>query len=118
MFLPVVRIGAYRVPRTSNCAGIFLPPPNRKSQNASDARQMGETLNLLFCSREDGTYELQVKESWSGHAVSGSFVPPYTPRQLTALLRKLNTLEIDDEELHDIGHRLFLALCGSETPGA
>src|SRR5712664_2444420 len=79
---------------------------------------MGETLNLLFCSREDGTYELEVKESWSGHAVSGSFVPPYTPRQLTALLRKLNTLEIDDQELHDIGHRLFLALCGSETPGA
>src|SRR5258708_13322935 len=79
---------------------------------------MGETLNLLFCSREDGTYELEVKESWSGHAVSGSFVPPYTPRQLTSLLRKLNTLEIDDQELHDIGHRLFLALCGSETPGA
>src|SRR5258708_17366881 len=79
---------------------------------------MGETLNLLFCSREDGTYELEVKESWSGHAVSGSFVSPYTPRQLTALLRKLNTLEIDDQELHDIGHRLFLALCGSETPGA
>ncbi len=78
---------------------------------------MGETLNLLFRSREDGTYELEVKESWSGRVVNGNFVPPYTPRQLTALLRKLNTLEIDDQELHDIGRRLFLALCGSETPG-
>ena len=78
---------------------------------------MGETLNLLFRNRDDGTFELQVKESWSGRVVSGSFVPPYTPRQLNALLKRLNTLESEDHELREIGHRLFLALCGSETPG-
>ena len=79
---------------------------------------MGETLNLLFRSREDGTFELQVKESWSGRTVSGNFVPPYTTRQLNALLKKLNNLDSGDQELREIGHRLFLALCGSETPGA
>ncbi len=79
---------------------------------------MGETLNLLFRSREDNTFELQVKESWSGRVVSGSFVPPYKTRQLNALLKKLNTFESDDQELLNIGQRLFLALCGSETPGA
>jgi hypothetical protein len=79
---------------------------------------MGETLNLLFRDREDGTFELQVKESWSGRVVSGSFVPPYQTRQLNALLKKLNTLEGDDEELREIGQHLFLALCDSETPGS
>ncbi|HEX9132358.1 MAG TPA: tetratricopeptide repeat protein, partial [Ktedonobacteraceae bacterium] len=79
---------------------------------------MGETLNLLFRDREDGTFELQVKESWSGRVVSGSFVPPYKTRQLNTLLKKLNTFESDDQELREIGQRLFLALCGSETPGA
>src|SRR5947209_5932200 len=78
---------------------------------------MGETLNLLFRSRDDGTFELQVKESWSGRTVSGSFVPPYTTRQLNALQRKLNGLEESDQHLRDIGQRLFFALCGSETPG-
>jgi tetratricopeptide (TPR) repeat protein len=77
----------------------------------------GETLNLLFRSRADGTFELQVKESWSGRTVSGSFVPPYTSKQLNALQKKLNTLESRDDDLREIGHRLFLALCGSETPG-
>ncbi len=79
---------------------------------------MGETLNLLFRGREDNTFELQVKESWSGRLVSGTFVPPYKTRQLNALLKKLNTLEGDDEELREIGQHLFLALCESETPGA
>ncbi len=78
---------------------------------------MGETLNLQFSSRGDGTFELQVRESWSGRVVRGSFVPPYTPRQLNTLLKKLNLLESDSQELRDIGQRLFLALCGSETPG-
>jgi tetratricopeptide (TPR) repeat protein len=79
---------------------------------------MGETLNLLFRSREDGTFELQVKESWSGRTVSGSFVPPYQTKQLNALLKRLNSFENDEQELRAIGQRLFLALCGSETPGA
>jgi tetratricopeptide (TPR) repeat protein len=79
---------------------------------------MGETLNLLFRNREDGTYELQVKESWSGRTVNGSFIPPYTNKQLTALQKKLNNLDSGYSELREIGHRLFLALCGSETPGA
>ncbi len=78
---------------------------------------MGETLNLLFRSRENGAYELQVKESWSGRIVCGSFVPPYTSKQLNTVLKKLNNLDSDYQELREIGQRLFLALCGSETPG-
>lgn len=78
---------------------------------------MAETLNLLFQKREDETFELQVRGSWSGRFVSGSFIPPYNFRQLNALLKRLNNLESDQRELREIGHRLFLALCGSETPG-
>src|SRR5713101_3440007 len=78
---------------------------------------MGETLNLLFQSREKNTFELQVKESWSGRTVSGNFVPPYTTRQLNALLKRLNNMECSEHEQREIGQRLFLALCGSETPG-
>jgi tetratricopeptide (TPR) repeat protein len=81
------------------------------------AARMGETLNLLFRSRDDGTFELQVKENWSGHTVRGSFVPPYTNKQLNALLKRLNNLDSSYQELREIGQRLFLALCGSETPG-
>ncbi len=79
---------------------------------------MGETLNLLFRSLDNGNFELQVKENWSGHTVSGNFVPPYSTRQLTTLHKKLNSQESTDADLREIGYRLFLALCGSETPGA
>src|SRR5579859_2539797 len=79
---------------------------------------MGETLNLLFRSREDGTFELQVRENWSWLMVSGSFVQPYTSRQLNALQKKLNKLNNSLNDLREIGHRLFLALCGSKIPGA
>src|SRR5437867_3079651 len=78
---------------------------------------MGETLNLLFRNLEDGTFELQARENWSGRTVSGSFVPPYTSRQLNALQKKLNKFNNNINDLHEIGYRLFLALCGSETPG-
>src|SRR5438874_9820550 len=78
---------------------------------------MGETLHLLFRRRENGAFELQVRENWSGCAVSGSFVPPYTGRQLNALHKKLNKFNNSIPDLRDIGYRLFLALCGSETPG-
>src|SRR5947209_14635578 len=78
---------------------------------------MGETLHLLFRSRENGVFELQVKENWSGRTVSGSFVPPYTGRQLNALQKRLNKFNNSDHDLREIGYRLFLALCGSETPG-
>jgi len=50
--------------------------------------------------------------------VSGSFVPPYTTKQLNALHKKLNNLDSNDADLREIGQRLFLALCGSDTPGA
>jgi tetratricopeptide (TPR) repeat protein len=90
------------------------PPIPTECERTPD---MGETLNLLFRSRENGAFELEVRESWSGRAVSGSFVPPYTTRQLNPLLKKLNALESNDSELREIGHRLFLALCGSEKPG-
>src|SRR3954469_17943144 len=78
-------------------------------------RVMAETLNLLFQKREDETFELQVRGSWSGRSVSGSFVPPYTTRQLNMLLKKLNGLESDARELREIGYRLFSALCGAEA---
>ncbi len=78
---------------------------------------MAETLSLLFQKREDGTFELQVRGSWSGRFVSGSFVPPYSARQLNTLLKRLNNLENDERELRDVGYRLFLALCGAELPG-
>ncbi len=78
---------------------------------------MGETLHLLFRRRENGAFELQVRENWSGRTVSGSFVPPYTGRQLNALQKRLNKLNSSTNDLRDIGYRLFLALCGSETPG-
>lgn len=76
---------------------------------------MGETLNLLFRRREDGTFELQVRESWSGRVVSGNFVPPYQTRQLNTLLKRFKTFKIDDQGLREIGQHLFLALCRSET---
>ena len=79
---------------------------------------MGETLNLQFGCREDGSFELQVKESWSGHSVKGDFIAPYNSRQLAGLLKKLNTLESDDHQLREIGQRLFQALCGTPTNGA
>jgi tetratricopeptide (TPR) repeat protein len=79
---------------------------------------MAETLNLLFQKREDETFELQVRGSWSGRFVSGNFVPPYNSRQLNTLLKRLNNLESDQRELREIGSRLFMALCGSEEPGA
>ena len=78
---------------------------------------MAETLNLLFQKRADETFELQVRGSWSGRSVSGNFVPPFTSRQLNTLLKRLNNLESDQRELREVGHRLFLAVCGSETPG-
>src|SRR5256885_10143184 len=78
---------------------------------------MGETLHLLFRRRENGAFELQVRESWSGRAVSGSFVPPYTGRQLNALQKKLNKFNNSIPDLRELGYRLCLALCGSEPPG-
>jgi len=76
---------------------------------------MGETLNLLFYRAEDGSFELQAKASRSGRVISGSFVPPYQPRQLNNLLKKLNTFESDDRELRDIGQHLYQSLFGPVT---
>ncbi|HEY7416920.1 MAG TPA: CHAT domain-containing protein, partial [Ktedonobacteraceae bacterium] len=82
---------------------------------------MGETLNLLFRSRENGTFELQVKENWSGRIVIGDFVPPYTTKQLNQLQKKLNNLSnLDnrDQELQEVGQLLFRALCNEPTAGS
>ena len=76
---------------------------------------MGETLNIVFSARDDGTYEVRLKESWSGRTVRGQFVPPYTSRQVSALQKKLNTLDTRDHELRVIGQRLFQALCGADA---
>jgi hypothetical protein len=78
---------------------------------------MGETLNVLFCARDDGTYGVRLKESWSGRTVYGRFIPPYTSRQISTLQKKLNTLDTRDRELRVIGQRLFRALCGVDTNG-
>src|SRR5947199_10574740 len=78
---------------------------------------MGETLNILFSACDDGTYKVQLKESWSGRTVSGQFVPPYTSRQVSTLQKKLNTLATGDHELRVIGQRLFRAFCGADARG-
>src|SRR5690348_616164 len=78
---------------------------------------MAETLTILFSARDDGTYEVRLKESWSGKMVCGQFIPPYTSSQASALQKKLNTLETPDHELQVIGQRLFNALCGARTGG-
>ena len=74
-----------------------------------------ETLNLQFQRLEDGSFEIQVKDSWSGHVVRGDFFPPYDARQLRRLLKKLNTQKSSEHELVGIGHQLFLALCGASA---
>ena len=79
---------------------------------------MGETLNFRFHSREDGTFELHVRESWSGRTVRGAFIPPFTEKQFNALQKKLKTLDASDHELRDVGNRLFLALCGNRAENA
>ncbi len=73
--------------------------------------RMGETLNIVFHRQEDGTYEVQAKESRSSRIVRDKFIPPYTGRQLSALQKKLGSLDSRDEELREIGQRLFAALC-------
>jgi tetratricopeptide (TPR) repeat protein len=76
---------------------------------------MGETLNLLFRKCDDGTFEIQAKESRSGHVIRGSFVPLYSTRQLNTLLKRLNTFESDDRELREIGQLLYQSLFGTAT---
>lgn len=79
---------------------------------------MRETLTLLFRKGEDGNFELQVKDSRSGHTIRGIFVPPYTSVQLNRLLKKLNNYWIADDELGEIGKTLFLAVCGPDDPAS
>jgi hypothetical protein len=85
--------------------------------NARDEKFMGETLTILFSARDDGTYEVRLKERWSGKMVCGQFIPPYTSSQVSALQKKLNALETRDRELCVIGQRLFNALCGAHAGG-
>ena len=75
---------------------------------------MGETLTLLFRKHKEHAYEVQVRESWSGRVVIGSFTPPYNAKQVNAVQKKLNSLKSDDKELRVIGQHLFSALCGNE----
>ncbi|HTK08009.1 MAG TPA: tetratricopeptide repeat protein [Ktedonobacteraceae bacterium] len=75
---------------------------------------MGETLSILFQKCEDGTFDVQARESWSGHTVHSKFVPPYTPKQLQSLHKKLNALTTRYEDLCEIGCHLFSALGGGE----
>ncbi|HEY4384722.1 MAG TPA: hypothetical protein VGN34_09645, partial [Ktedonobacteraceae bacterium] len=57
---------------------------------------------------------MQARESWSGHTVHSKFVPPYTPKQLQSLHKKLNALTTRYEDLCEIGCHLFSALGGGE----
>lgn len=77
---------------------------------------LGETLNFVFRRGGEGTFELEVRENWSGHSVKSNFIPPYNTRRLNGVLKRLNTLERDDHELRDVGYHLFVALCGPEAP--
>jgi tetratricopeptide (TPR) repeat protein len=77
---------------------------------------MGETLNVLFRTRAEGGFSVEVRDSWSGKSVSGDFVPPFTPRSLTTLLKRLDRQEMDGQGQREIGERLFAALCGRQ-PG-
>ena len=80
---------------------------------------MVETLNILFRKRVQDTksaenaYEIQVRESWSGRTIRGTFIPPFEEKQLQTFRKKLAKQQINHEqELREVGHRLFLALCG------
>ena len=79
---------------------------------------MGETLNLSFHACDDNSYEVRIWESWSGNTTSGKFVPPYTARRLNALQKKLENMGSSDQELSDIGYRLYMALCGADASTA
>ncbi|WP_069805861.1 tetratricopeptide repeat protein [Thermogemmatispora onikobensis] len=77
---------------------------------------MGETLNILFRTRAEGGFSVEVRDSWSGKSVSGDFVPPFTSRSLTMLRKRLDRQGIDGQGQREIGERLFAALCGKQ-PG-
>ncbi|GAC1357981.1 MAG: hypothetical protein NVSMB44_04660 [Ktedonobacteraceae bacterium] len=76
---------------------------------------MGETLNIAFHTCEDNSYEVRIWESWTGQTTRGKFIPPYKARRVNALQKKLEKMESTDQELRDIGYRLYTALCGVET---
>jgi tetratricopeptide (TPR) repeat protein len=79
---------------------------------------MIETLNVLFRPGENGTFRLELRESYTGRIVRGSFVPPYSTKQLKVLRNRLNSQKVSTDELQEIGTTLFRALCGSEIAGA
>ncbi|MBA2681269.1 MAG: CHAT domain-containing protein, partial [Ktedonobacteraceae bacterium] len=73
---------------------------------------MRETVTISFHAPDDNSYEVQIRDSWSGYTTSGRFVPPYTTRQVNAQQKKLEHTENNDQKLKDIGQHLFAALCG------
>ncbi len=79
---------------------------------------MGEALNLSFHACDDNTYEVRAWGSWSGHTTSGKFIPPYTAKKMNLLQKRLEKMESSDQELRNIGYRLYMALCGvnASTP--
>ncbi len=58
------------------------------------------------------------KKAGPGIPFEATSFPPYSSKQLRALLKRLNTQEISEHELIEVGHRLFLALCGASAPSA
>jgi tetratricopeptide (TPR) repeat protein len=76
------------------------------------SKSMGETVTLSFHALDDNSYEVRVRDSWSGYTTSGKFVPPYTTRQVNAQQKKLENAESSDQKLKEIGQHLFAALCG------
>lgn len=92
--------------------GTYIPGSVSKAIEDERSKSMGETVNISFYARSDNSYEVQIRDSWSGYTTSGRFVPPYTPRQVNALQKKLENAESSDQKLKDIGQHLFAALCG------
>ena len=86
-----------------------------KAIECERSRHMGETVNISFHACSDNSYEVQVRDSWSGYTTSGKFIPPYTIKRVNALQKKLENAESNDQELKDIGYRLFTALCGLDS---
>ncbi len=73
---------------------------------------MGETLNILFQKCADNSFEVQIRESWSGQTVHGTFIPAYTSKQFQSLHKKISALTTSYEDLCEIGYHLYTSLGG------
>jgi tetratricopeptide (TPR) repeat protein len=92
--------------------GTYISSSVSEAIKDERSKFMGETINISFHALNDNSYEVRIRDSWSGDITSGKFVPPYTTRQVDALQKKLENAESSGQKLKEIGQRLFAALCG------